>query len=135
MKSAHSCRVCRRWLEGEWNWATTEERAALQRQMDQGHCDDCPPTINFIGCATVGAVLGLCAGREPLAARTVSTYLTQSTAKGGRYVNHPFPAPDGNFHGRPYWFTSRVPEIETWARTRPGQGAGGGRKKDLNESS
>lgn len=40
-KSAHSCRVCRRWLEGEWSSAAPPERVELQRQMDAGHCDRC----------------------------------------------------------------------------------------------
>lgn len=44
MKSNHQCRRCGRWLEGEWNRAAklSIERAELQRQMDQGHCDVCP---------------------------------------------------------------------------------------------
>jgi hypothetical protein len=40
-KSAFSCRICRRWLEGEWSGATPEQRIEIQRQMDAGHCDDC----------------------------------------------------------------------------------------------
>lgn len=47
LKSAHSCRRCGRWLEGEWNAARAPElhlvRADLQRQMEQGRCDVCPP--------------------------------------------------------------------------------------------
>lgn len=123
MKSAHSCRVCSRYLEGDLNRATSEEeRSSLMRQMGQGHCDDCPPTINFMGSMGVGALLGL-------SARTVSAYLTQSKMPGGRYVDHPFPVPDGHWRGAPYWFTVRAPEIREWAQTRAGQGAGGGRKK------
>lgn len=46
LKSAHSCRRCRRWLEGEWAQEHTGERRpevldAIQRQMDAGRCDDC----------------------------------------------------------------------------------------------
>lgn len=42
LKSNHHCRLCRRWLEGDWVEATTEEaRAEIQRQMDAGRCDDC----------------------------------------------------------------------------------------------
>lgn len=129
MKSAHSCRVCSWYLEGEWSRASAEGRKALERQMAQGHCDECPSTIHFLDCGTVGIIVGRCTGK-PLKARTISTYLTQSTAENGRYVNHPFPAPDGIFRGRPYWLPSRVPEIELWALERPGQGAGGGRKKE-----
>jgi hypothetical protein len=40
-KDAYSCRVCRRWLEGEWSSAGPAERVEIQRQMDAGHCDDC----------------------------------------------------------------------------------------------
>lgn len=40
MKSAHSCRVCSRWLEGEWGRAGSDaERDALQALMDRGYCD------------------------------------------------------------------------------------------------
>lgn len=57
MKSSTSCRVCRHWLEGDWNRlhslrrvdrlteAVQEKLDALQRQMDQGHCDGCPPIV------------------------------------------------------------------------------------------
>lgn len=42
LKSSHSCRLCRRWLEGEWSRATTvAERQSLHRQMTNGLCDDC----------------------------------------------------------------------------------------------
>lgn len=42
MKSAHSCRVCGRWLEGDWNMSKDpEERDELERQMQNGHCDNC----------------------------------------------------------------------------------------------
>lgn len=46
MKGNHQCRLCGRWLEGEWNRSKSEaERAELARQMEQGHCDGCgqPP--------------------------------------------------------------------------------------------
>ncbi len=42
LKSSFSCRICRRWLEGEWSSATTKEaRDEIQRQMGVGRCDDC----------------------------------------------------------------------------------------------
>lgn len=41
LKSAHSCRLCGRWLEGEWSGASLEEKSEIQRQMDVGRCDDC----------------------------------------------------------------------------------------------
>jgi hypothetical protein len=42
LKSAHSCRRCGRWLEGEWNSADDDQaRADIQRQMSWGRCDDC----------------------------------------------------------------------------------------------
>ncbi len=40
-KSAHSCRHCARWLEGEWPDTNASGRAELQRQMDYGLCDAC----------------------------------------------------------------------------------------------
>jgi hypothetical protein len=40
-KSSHQCRVCARWLEGEWSGADVAGRIDLQRQMDLGHCDRC----------------------------------------------------------------------------------------------
>lgn len=46
-KSSTSCRRCKRWLEGEWNVAeTTEHRAVLQQEMDQGYCNICLPSNN-----------------------------------------------------------------------------------------
>lgn len=42
LKSSGSCRLCKRWLEGEWSAARRKaERDALQRQMDAGRCDAC----------------------------------------------------------------------------------------------
>lgn len=46
---------------------------------------------------------------------------------GGRYEQHPFPAPDYDLDGRPAWKAEREQEIIDWAANRPGQGAGGGR--------
>lgn len=45
LKPNHQCRLCGRWLEGEWNAAAPDsrDRDDLQRQMDAGHCDVCPP--------------------------------------------------------------------------------------------
>lgn len=40
-KSAHSCRVCRRWFEVDWFRADAAGRVEIQRQMDAGHCDRC----------------------------------------------------------------------------------------------
>lgn len=40
-KPNHQCRVCARWLEGEWSDADAADRIELQRQMDTGHCDRC----------------------------------------------------------------------------------------------
>jgi len=41
LKSSHECRVCRRWLEGEWSRAAPEQQDELQRQMNVGRCDNC----------------------------------------------------------------------------------------------
>jgi hypothetical protein len=50
LKSAHSCRNCHRWLEGEWSQAPDgpvgdEQRLQASRQMAQGACDACLPTL------------------------------------------------------------------------------------------
>lgn len=49
LKSAHSCRRCGFWIEGEWGRARTaydgaaldKYRADLQAQMDAGECWEC----------------------------------------------------------------------------------------------
>lgn len=46
LKSSTSCRLCRRWLEGEWNRESSGERRrealeSLNRQMRNGRCDPC----------------------------------------------------------------------------------------------
>jgi hypothetical protein len=40
---AHSelCRMCSRWLEGDWTRADPAEKRELERQMAVGRCDDC----------------------------------------------------------------------------------------------
>ena len=57
LKSAHSCRLCGRWLEGECNSDTVQRlpapareivQAGLLRQMRQGHCDVCPPRVRMV---------------------------------------------------------------------------------------
>lgn len=41
-KGSTSCRMCGRWLEGDWNHAKRKAvREDLQRQMDAGRCDPC----------------------------------------------------------------------------------------------
>lgn len=60
--------------------------------------------------------------------KSVSQYLTDSKP-GGRYANHPFPAPDGYVGRGPWWRREREAEIREWERARPGQGAGGGRPR------
>lgn len=69
LKSAHSCRRCSRWLEGEWNRAASDdERADIQRQMSAGRCDDCTrreaaeladAAADAVGAGTVAAQPGL----------------------------------------------------------------------------
>lgn len=54
-------------------------------------------------------------------ARTVSRYRSWSK-RDGRYIDHPFPEPDGLFSGRAYWHQDRTQEILNWAAARPGQG-------------
>src|SRR5207244_1364470 len=45
-KSAHSCRVCGHWSEGDWNMAPRgpggdDQRAKAEREMGRGCCDNC----------------------------------------------------------------------------------------------
>jgi hypothetical protein len=44
-KSAHSCRMCAKWLEGEWSDADPLDRLELQRQMSAGVCDACERSL------------------------------------------------------------------------------------------
>ena len=60
--------------------------------------------------------------------KTVSQYLTESWP-GGRYEQHPFPAPDDRLDRAPCWHPGRADEIRAWDLQRPGQGAGGGRPR------
>lgn len=40
LKSNHQCRICRHWIEGDWNAApTVANREYFQRLMDRGFCD------------------------------------------------------------------------------------------------
>jgi hypothetical protein len=79
---------------------------------------DAPPVLDR---AAVGQILGV-------SPETVSKYLIGSR-KGGRYVDHPFPEPDGRIGRAPYWSPDRKEEIIAWGDGRPGQGAGGGRRR------
>jgi hypothetical protein len=40
-KGAHSCRRCRKWLEGDWAKADAAGRKAILAQMGQGECWPC----------------------------------------------------------------------------------------------
>lgn len=73
--------------------------------------------------ATVGKILGV-------RAKTVSQYLTESRP-GGRYEQHPFPAPSGYIGRSPWWACERVDEIRYWDAARPGRGVGGGRPRKV----
>lgn len=56
---------------------------------------------------------------------TIRHYRADSLA-GGRYADHPFPAPDTKLGNAPAWKISRRQEILDWSSTRLGKGAGGG---------
>lgn len=60
--------------------------------------------------------------------KTISQYLVESKGEG-RYVGHPFPAPDGYIGRGPYWRLERAKDIEAWNAARAGQGIGGGRPR------
>jgi hypothetical protein len=51
---------------------------------------------------------------------------------GGRYADHPFPAPNGKVGPLVYWNLDREQEIRDWAASRPGSGVGGGRPAHKN---
>jgi hypothetical protein len=59
---------------------------------------------------------------SPLTAKSVSQYLVESKP-GGRFANHPFPAPAGRIGQWPYWLPEQESEIRDWAVSRPGAGA------------
>lgn len=69
----------------------------------------------------VGELLGV----KP---KTISQYLLESK-QGGRYADHPFPAPHGRVGNSPYWLPEQADEIRQWDATRVGQGKGGGRPR------
>lgn len=69
----------------------------------------------------VAAILGV----RP---KTISQYLSESKGDG-RYVDRPFPAPDGYIGRGPWWYRRREREIQRWAASRPGRGVGGGRPR------
>jgi hypothetical protein len=66
---------------------------------------------------------------------TISQYLSESRPlvgsinRKGRYADHPFPEPNGRIGNSPWWSNDRAEEIQAWAASRPGQGAGGGRPR------
>ena len=73
---------------------------------------------NILDRTEVGKLIG--AG---VTAETVKIYQKESKP-GGRYANHPFPAPDGYFGRTPFWFASSAEKIRAWdaGRARPGVG-------------
>ncbi|MEU2169596.1 hypothetical protein ACH47V_26450 [Micromonospora chersina] len=72
----------------------------------------------FLNREAVAVLLGV----EP---KTISQYLTESRP-GGRYAQHPFPAPGGRLGRAPWWHPGRADEIRDWDAEWPGQGVGGG---------
>jgi hypothetical protein len=91
-----------------------------------------PPVLDR---EAVAAILGV-------RAKTISQYLVESRPAepgedrpAGRYVSHPFPAPDGYIGRGPWWRRDREAEIRAWADARPGQGVGGGRPRGVDTAS
>jgi hypothetical protein len=76
-------------------------------------------TKHVLGIADVGEIL-------KLSPETITRYMRESRGDG-RYVDHPFPAPDGRVSNSPYWLPVRVEELRNWRSSRPGRGVGGGR--------
>ena len=94
----------------------------LCAMMDNAH-----PLILDI--AALGVIIGRCRPDEQwLMPNTVNAYIRDSR-NGGRYSDIPFPEPDGHLGRKPYWDPARIHEIQAWARSRPGQGVGGGRPR------
>lgn len=56
-----------------------------------------------------------------VAPKTISQFLVESKP-GGRYAEHPFPAPDGRIGRGPYWLATRRKVIVEWDESRPGRG-------------
>jgi hypothetical protein len=63
MKSAHSCRICGHWIEGDYNRAPSgrdgdAKRERAEREMTQGHCDlHISQTDDHAGCMPGWCVL------------------------------------------------------------------------------
>jgi len=76
--------------------------------------------VPVLGLQAVAKICGV-------AATTVSNWMSDS--KPGRcYAATPFPAPDGHIGKSPWWNPERHDEFTMWMASRPGRGAGGGRK-------
>lgn len=80
-------------------------------------------TMPVLDRTAVAAILGV-------RAKTISQYLSESKGDG-RYVDRPFPAPDGYIGRGPWWYRRREREIRAWASARPGRGVGGGRPRKV----
>jgi hypothetical protein len=93
-----------------------KQRATPRRTKDE---------VYELNATAMGEILGRFRGGKsthPLTAYTVMRYVHNNA---GDIPN--FPQPDRLDGQRSTWRSTRIPEIEEWARNRPGRGAGGGR--------
>lgn len=70
---------------------------------------------NVLSAADVGRHLGV-------KGDTIIRYMYESQEPGRRYSDHPFPAPAGRLSGIPFWTLGQLPDVYTWAYSRPGHG-------------
>jgi hypothetical protein len=92
-----------------------KQRATPRRTKDE---------VYELNATAMGEILGRFRGGKsthPLTAYTVMRYVHNNA---GDIPN--FPQPDRLDGQRSTWRSTRIPEIEEWARNRPGRGAGGG---------
>lgn len=75
----------------------------------------------YLSTSDVAALLGV----QPSTVRM----LRAKSRPGHRFAADPFPEPDIVIARSPAWSEDRTDEILAWSARRPGQGAGGGRRR------
>lgn len=101
---------------------TDQYQIAVLKEPEPKH-----PQHPVMGADALGAAIGV-------SGKTVKRYLMESRRENGRYADHPFPEPFDHLGREPYWTRSQLPEIQAWLQGRAGRGAGGGRKKQDDDS-
>jgi hypothetical protein len=80
------------------------------------------PMAGYLSTSDVATLLGI----QPSTVR----FLRAESKPGHRYAADPFPEPDIVVARSPAWSEDRKDEILAWNRRRPGQGAGGGPRRE-----